>query len=1212
MLLKLTGKIFRVVCATLCLWIAGPGITGAACWTQKSSFSGGPRMHTGAASANSMIYTGLGYESSFASLPQDWWEYDPATDLWTQQATPPITQRYYHATVAADGTIFCGLGIMSDGWTRLDDWWAYDPLADTWSAKAAFGGGKMDSPVCASAGGKVYAGLGYQLGGDVQGTAGALWEYDPSGNSWTEKAVYPGGAAQAAVGFSGSVYVKGVSADDWWQFDPGANTWTKKTDFGPVYDKKVCAAATDSRIYVISFSEDAYSGVWEYAPATDIWVYREGFANAGCYTPAAAAVSSRLYAGLGMSCNGTASVDDWWSFNTACASSTTTSLAATSSTTTSVPAAGTTTSTSSATTSSVRSSTSSSTTSIASVTAGFIGNPVAGEAPLSVQFISSAGGTAESYAWDFGDGITSSEENPQHFFTAPGTYSITLRVAGPLNSDTFTRENYITVTQSSLVPDFSADPRTGGPPLTVHFTDTSQGSITAWQWSFGDGGTSTLQNPTYIYEKNGEYTVSLSVSDGSRSVTTSRQFYITVSPGAPEAGFEASPLVGEAPLTVEFRDTSQGIITGLHWNFGDAETSTEQSPQHIYTTPGFYTVGLTVSGTSGRDTVVRQRLITVVSASSPDTYAISGTVTGVADEAPTMHLFGATHQTTTPDSSGYYRFAGLTPGIYTVLPVRGAIRFEPPALTVTLQQADQEDLDFIRKPRDITISAAASSLEEIPDDGTTAALITVKVTGDNATGIESVSIDLEELGGSDHQPMRDDGTGGDSVQADGIYSAEITAAPGTAIGLKALRITATDAAGRSAASFVSVGVITRISGVVAGVTNSIVKNGLEGQKLIIACSLHQSASGLITALDACDTLLDILMPDGSLYRSDIPVTAYESTIEIDNAAFGSWICRLKNSCTGGRQFSLSITSAGTGIITGSVVNAADGSLLDNMDLRTDGGARGVSTDGYYTLLHAAGFFTVTASGSAFLSTSRSVLVQAGGGAELDFAMMPVAGTNSTTTTAQPSVDFSAAPRLGFAPLEVSFSNQSIGEYDSFSWNFGDGNTSTEHDPVHTYTSAGSYSVSLIGQLSAGYSKSEGKLNYITVIPNPCVLSANITDSGTLSLLRAFRDRLFARGGLPRYAVAAYYEHAHEILRVFEQHPHMQARLQTMVLENMRIVESCVAGDNAVLPAVAYTAAIDLMRELMLYASPRTRTVLEPVLHDLEHGALLEKMGIYPE
>jgi PKD repeat protein len=88
---------------------------------------------------------------------------------------------------------------------------------------------------------------------------------------------------------------------------------------------------------------------------------------------------------------------------------------------------------------------------------------------------------------------------------------------------------------------FSATPVTGTAPLAVSFTDTSTGSPTSWSWNFGDGGTSTAQNPTHTYRAAGKYTVSLTVSNASGSDTLTRTDYVAVTTPPPSFEIAASP-----------------------------------------------------------------------------------------------------------------------------------------------------------------------------------------------------------------------------------------------------------------------------------------------------------------------------------------------------------------------------------------------------------------------------------------------------------------------------------------------------------------------------------------------------------------------------------------------------------------------------------------------------------------------------------------------
>lgn len=164
-----------------------------------------------------------------------------------------------------------------------------------------------------------------------------------------------------------------------------------------------------------------------------------------------------------------------------------------------------------------------------------------------------------------------------------------------------------------LVADFGATPTTGCPGLNVAFTDQSTGGGSSWSWDFGDGGSSTLQNPSHVYAAPGTYAVSLTVNGPGCGDTETKAGYVTVG-SAPTAGFSASATNGSAPLQVDFTDLSSGAPTGWLWDFGDGGSATTQDAGHLYTTPGTYTVTLTATNACGSDPEVKTDHVTVLGA----------------------------------------------------------------------------------------------------------------------------------------------------------------------------------------------------------------------------------------------------------------------------------------------------------------------------------------------------------------------------------------------------------------------------------------------------------------------------------------------------------------------------------------------------------------------------------------------------------------------
>lgn len=269
------------------------------------------------------------------------------------------------------------------------------------------------------------------------------------------------------------------------------------------------------------------------------------------------------------------------------------------------------------------------TTPILRLKADFRGVPRSGSAPLTVQFtdLSTSKLGIAAWSWDFGDGSTSTEQNPMYGYTSEGVYTVSLTITGPEGSDTATKVNYVSVSAPTgdIVAGFTALPSSGVKPLSVQFTDisTSVSGITSWSWDFGDTGTSTVQSPLYVYATEGTYTVSLTVSGPDGSDTETKTGFIQVyASGEITANFFATPPSGDVPLQVWFTDTSMSTsgITSWSWVFGDGGTSTEQFPNYIYNAAGTYTVSLTVSGPDGSDakTVVDCITVNAITGGAPE------------------------------------------------------------------------------------------------------------------------------------------------------------------------------------------------------------------------------------------------------------------------------------------------------------------------------------------------------------------------------------------------------------------------------------------------------------------------------------------------------------------------------------------------------------------------------------------------------------------
>jgi PKD repeat protein len=227
---------------------------------------------------------------------------------------------------------------------------------------------------------------------------------------------------------------------------------------------------------------------------------------------------------------------------------------------------------------------------------------------LSCRFTdaSSDDGTLTGWLWSFGDGGSSTERNPAHAYDAGGSYSVTLTVTdNEGSSDIASHQVSVTAPTPSNAPphaEFSVHCQ----DLTCSFTDQStdaDGTVASRAWDFGDGATSTDRNPSHTYAAEGQYSVTLRVTDDDGADDTRTH---SASPTAP-APEPNDPPRAEFEVTcqdlrcafVDQSDDSDGSVVGWAWDFGDGSTSNERNPSHTYAAAGRYTVLLVATDNDG-------------------------------------------------------------------------------------------------------------------------------------------------------------------------------------------------------------------------------------------------------------------------------------------------------------------------------------------------------------------------------------------------------------------------------------------------------------------------------------------------------------------------------------------------------------------------------------------------------------------------------------
>ncbi len=281
---------------------------------------------------------------------------------------------------------------------------------------------------------------------------------------------------------------------------------------------------------------------------------------------------------------------------------------------------------------------------IARPIAAFSQSVYQGQSPLTVRFFNQSAGNISSFIWNFGDGTTSNEFNPQHGYGVPGLYTVTLTVTGPGGTSNVSSQVNV-VSANPPVAAFGANPTSGTAPLVVAFDNQSTGQVLDIQWNFGDGGVSNQANPTHTYTNVGTYTVILRVTGPGGSSIATRQIVVqNPSIPAPNANFNANVTSGQAPVNVQFTNLSSGNVQTYVWNFGDGTLSTTQNPTHQFLLPGTYVVTLLASGPGGLDT--SQQAIQVL---PPPTFTPTTTLT--PSSTPTGTLPPTATPTATPTNT---------------------------------------------------------------------------------------------------------------------------------------------------------------------------------------------------------------------------------------------------------------------------------------------------------------------------------------------------------------------------------------------------------------------------------------------------------------------------------------------------------------------------------------------------------------------------------
>jgi PKD repeat protein len=680
----------------------------------------------------------------------------------------------------------------------------------------------------------------------------------------------------------------------------------------------------------------------------------------------------------------------------------------------------------------------------------FSGTPLTGVVPVNVSFTDASVNFPTSWKWNFTgeQDVDSTSQNPYHVYNEASSYSVNLTACNSNGCNSTIYTDYIVV--SPMVASFSSNSTTASLIVNAQFTGSSTGTPNTWYWDFGDGNTSTSQNPFHKYEIIGSYDVAMkstNTSSGSYDWENKTGYINVLNFTAPVASFTLNTPSSYVPMTVVFTDTSTEWPTSWYWEFGDGNTSVEQNPTFIYNIPGLYTVNLTATNDAGSNkTQFKYVQATAIPEQPVANFSWSNTV-GI--ELPVTVQF--TDESTQSPTSWYWSNFGDGSGQTSLLQNPTHVYTSTGAFPVTLSVTNVNGTSSSRT-KYVQISTTTGGTTSTITTVGSSTIDTIHGAGSYAwtcpSGVYSVKYLL--LGG---------GAGGSNGgTSTGWLPITIIPVGGNKGDSASGELYTTP--GQTYQFVVGSGGSSQISSV----------NGVRGG--------YSSPGGWVDTVPAS--------------------VAYTTTV---------------GSVNGGLTSAFGYTAnGGTGIVNGLVYNGPNGGYAGYTGGVPGAGIEGIVSNIAGTYINYggsgggygyAGGIQGGGNGYSYLgnpSTAGS-FYGAGGGAGDDINGVADIGSDGNdgviilqyqviTVIVPPVANFTGTPLSGTAPLTVQFTDYSTNGPTSWQWFFGDGGTSTEKNPSHTYTADGVYTVSLTdyndNTTASGNMVRVGYVTVATPTPTPTV------------------------------------------------------------------------------------------------------------------------------